>query len=165
MDVKDPDSGERYWNVVNLFEICESCKALEKPWLCKHQTDRISSNKDPHKRDKTLLFYRDNQGAQIVREFFGQQSQNRDQLLLPEWIEKFHSRSVHITDAVRALYMAVDPGGGGPGELGVVAIAETDTAQGPKLVVSFSLILFFVGQRMLCGAHQADRANVEQLFG
>lgn len=75
-----------------------------------------------------------------MRELFGQQTANTSGLLAEKWIEGLFTSEIHIaeTETVRALYMAVDPGGGGPGELGVVGIVETVSAQyGARLAVCF----------------------------
>ena len=105
---------------------------------CALSADRISGSKSQASRDQTLLFYRDGQQAVAMRELFGQQTANTSGLLADKWIEGLFTSEIHIaeTETVRALYMAVDPGGGGPGELGVVGIVETVSAQyGARLAV------------------------------
>ena len=136
----DPDTNERIFNVVNLIEVCKACKKTDKPWKCTHMADRISGSKSQASRDQTLLFYRDGQQAVALRELFGEQSKNTSGLLPEPWIERFLKSEIHIKDPVRALYLAVDPGGGGPGELGIVGIVETLSVEyGARLAVRRSV--------------------------
>lgn len=140
LNARDKTTGERLFNVVNLFEVCKSCLAGKTPWKCTHNQDRISASKSKAARDQTLALYRDGQQAVALRELFGQASKNTTNLIPTEHSDLFKKSTVHITDPVRALYIGIDPGGGGPGELGVVGIAETfdnqGTIPGPRLAVS-----------------------------
>lgn len=124
---------------MNLFEVCKACLAGKTPWKCTHNQDRISASKSKAARDQTLALYRDGQQAVALRELFGQASKNTTNLIPTEHSDLFLKSAVHITSPVRALYIGIDPGGGGPGELGVVGIAETFDLQGsipgPRLAV------------------------------
>jgi hypothetical protein len=86
-----------------------------------------------------------------MRELFGQQNQNTSGLLHDAWMEKLLVSEIHIEDPVRCLYMAVDPGGGGPGELGVIGIVETISPKyGARLAVIFSHIFSTTNETLAC---------------
>lgn len=162
INVLDPDTNERIFNVVNLIEVCKACKKTDKPWKCTHMADRISGSKSQASRDQTLLFYRDGQQAVALRELFGEQSKNTSGLLPEPWIERFLKSEIHIKDPVRALYLAVDPGGGGPGELGIVGIVETLSVEyGARLAVRRSVCMCCsVVEPLSCAAYQRDRGDI-----
>jgi hypothetical protein len=88
-----------------------------------------------------MLFYRPGQKHVAMRELMGQQASDTGGLLPDEWVSNFHDSCVNLEDRPRAIYLGIDPGGGGPGELGIIGIAETMSMQnGPKLAVG---LLFF----------------------
>lgn len=141
INVKDPETGKRVFNVVNLVEVCKACLASAKPWKCTHMSERISGSKSEAARRQTMLFYRPGQKHVAMRELMGQQASGNGGLLASEWVEAFHASEVLLRDRPRAIYLGIDPGGGGPGELGVVGIVETMSMErGAQLAVGF---LFF----------------------
>lgn len=137
INVRDPETGKRIFNVVNLVEVCKSCLKSSKPWKCSHMSDRISGSKSEAARKQTMLFYRPGQKHVAMRELMGQQASDTSGLIPDEWIKTFHNSTVDIKDRPRAIYLGIDPGGGGPGELGVIGIAETLSPEhGARLAVS-----------------------------
>lgn len=142
INVVDPSTNERVFNVVNLVEVCKACLETETPWKCVHTQDRLSGSKSKAARDQTSLFYRNGQGAVQARELFGIASKNNTGLLPPAHVEMFFKSSVHISAPVPVLYLAIDPGGGGSGEMGVVGLVDTVITEGaqtgPRFVVSSS---------------------------
>lgn len=145
ISLKDPETNEHIFNVVNLFEVCIKCRAGDKPWQCTHQPDRISGSKTRKSRDITKLFYSDGDGEIGGRELYGVGNKNTNNLLLTRLVQQFRKSSVKIQRRVRALYLAIDPGGGGPGDLGIVGVAETNGEQGPRLAVIFNFLFVVVG--------------------
>ena len=148
LNLIDPSTGKPVFNVVNLVEVCPKCLLTDKPWKCTHRSDQISGSKSQYDRDITLLMFRNAQST-AVRELFGQQTQSKDNLLQDEWIERFYKSSATFEHSVRALYMGVDPGGGGSGQMGVCVIAEVRPSPADaRLAVSFSvstdLFFFFI---------------------
>lgn len=148
INVKDPESGKRVFNVVNLVEVCKSCLKTSKPWKCSHMSERISGSKSEAARKQTMLFYRPGQKHVAMRELMGQQNSETGGLIPVEWMENFHTSSIPVEDRPRAIYLGIDPGGGGPGELGVIGIAETISLEhGPRLAVSMCFVcvcVFFI---------------------
>jgi hypothetical protein len=140
--LKDPETQEHVFNVVNLFEVCPACLAGDKPWQCTHTPDKISGSKTRKSRAITSLFYGDGDEAIGGRELYGVGNKASNNLLLSKVIERFRASSVKVVDQVRALYLAIDPGGGGPGDLGIVGIVETNSERGPRLAVSFIFASF-----------------------
>lgn len=140
INVIDPATNERVFNVVNLVEVCKACMESETPWKCVHTQDRLSGSKSKAARDQTALFYRTGQGAVQARELFGIASKNNTGLLQPGQVDLFWKSSVHISAPVPVLYLAIDPGGGGSGEMGIIGLVDTviieGTQPGPRLAVS-----------------------------
>lgn len=131
INVVDKSTGQRVFNVVNLMEVCEACLKTDTPWTCVHAQDRLSWSKSKAARDETSLFYRKGQDAVRGRELFGIANKNTSNLLPPSHVDLFFKSSVHITVPARVLYLAIDPGGGGPGELGIVGLVDTMVSSGP----------------------------------
>jgi hypothetical protein len=136
INLKDPETKESIFNVVNLFEVCIKCRAGDKPWQCTHQPDRISGSKTRKSRTLAQLFYSDGDAEVGGRELFGIGNKNTNNLLLTRVIQRFRKSTCRIQRRVRALYLAIDPGGGGPGDLGIVGLAEINGDEGPRLAVS-----------------------------
>jgi len=150
--VRDPDTGKRIFNVVNLVEVCKSCRRSAKPWKCTPMSDRISTITSEAARRQTMLFYRAGQEHVAQRELMGQAASNSGNLIHDSWIGTLKTRCIDIVVPPRCVYLAIDPGGGGPGELGVIAMVETPTPVGDRLAVSegmgasrfFSFALFIL---------------------
>lgn len=144
---RDPDRPEQLlFNVVNLIEICKACKKSEKPWKCEHKSYNTSSNKSTAKRRETELLYPPNKKHIAMRELFGQAAGGSGGLIPDDDIQVLHSNICSIELPPRAIYLGIDPGGGGPGELGIVAMVETMTPEGPRTVVR---IIFFLIQMIV----------------
>lgn len=156
MNATDKSTGRRIFNVVNLVEVCEVCAATETPWTCVHAQDRLSWSKSAAARNETAAFYRKGQDAVRGRELFGIANKNTSNLLPPTHVDLFFNSSVEVREPARVLYLAIDPGGGGPGELGMVGLVESHVSSGPaagaRLVVSSNL-------RGECTAPASDRAS------
>jgi len=137
INIKDPDTGKLLFNVVHLVEICKACRNSSNPLGCTHKYDEMSGNKSAAKRKETMRFYRPEQKHIAQRELLGQQASGSTGLIPKERIERFSTSSVIIplVPNFRCIYLGIDPGGGGPGELGIVGMAELVTDIGPKLVV------------------------------
>ena len=132
----DDNTGKPIFNVVNLVEVCAECLKTDKPWKCPHTMDRISGSKSKADRDITLKLIRD-EGVRM-REMFGQQTKADNKWLKDEWMQRFHNSKVPIDHPVRAVYMGIDPGGGGDSEMALTAIAETYSKEfGTRLAVRF----------------------------
>lgn len=144
INLKDPETGESIFNVVHLFEVCDDCRGTPHAWQCNHAPDRISGSKTRKSRTESLLFYQDGDEEIGGRELFGVGNKNSNNLLLSEVITKFRESVVEIRNPVRALYLGIDPGGGGPGDLGICGIVETMTESGSFLAVSFISFLLSV---------------------
>jgi hypothetical protein len=137
-NVRDPETNKRIFNVVYLVEVCKACLKTAKPFQCTHMDDRISGSKSADARKQTMLFYGPGEKHVAMRELMGQQAGGNSGLLPQDRIERFHASSIIISDMPRAIYIGIDPGGGGPGELGIVGIAETMSMEyGQKLAVRF----------------------------
>ena len=133
---RDPDRPEQLlFNVVNLMEICKACKASEKPWKCTHKSYNISSNKSTAKRKETLLLYRENQKHVAMRELYGVAAGGSGGLIPDSDIEQLRNNISKLNKPARCIYLGIDPGGGGPGDLGIVGMVETITETGPKHMV------------------------------
>ena len=166
INVKDPETGRKIFNVINLVEVCKSCLVSAKPWKCSHMAERISGSKSEAARKQTMLFYRPGQKHVMMRELLGQQSSESGGLIPAIWIERFHTSEMVPEDRPRAIYLGIDPGGGGPGELGVIAVAETMSMQyGPRLVVSFFIAFFFTSSLFLgLTAGEVGGVEVDRLY-
>jgi len=84
-----------------------------------------------------MLFYREGQKHVAQRELMGQSASNAGSVIHDTWIDTFAESSIPIVTAPRCIYLSIDPGGGGPGELGIIAMVETSTVHGTRLTVSF----------------------------
>jgi hypothetical protein len=131
INVTDKSTGQKVFNVVNLMEVCDACLKTETPWTCVHAQDRLSWSKSKAARDETSLFYRKGQDAVRGRELFGIANKNTSNLLPSTHVDLFFNSSIHITEPARVLYLAIDPGGGGPGELGLVGVVDANVMVGP----------------------------------
>lgn len=83
LNCRDRTTGERLYNVVFLFEVCEDCLKGASPWKCVHNQDRISGSKSKAARDQTMEMFRDGQQSVMMRELFGQATKNTS-TLIPE---------------------------------------------------------------------------------
>lgn len=148
IEVRDPDTGKRIFNVVNLVEVCKACRRSAKPWKCTHMSDRISTVKSEAARRQTMLFYRAGQKHVAQRELMGQSATNSGSVLHEDWIQAFGASSIPLVTQPRCIYLAIDPGGGGPGELGIIAMVETASREGTRLAVSKKTFFYCT----FCGA-------------
>lgn len=149
---KDPDRPEQLlFNVVNLMEICRKCREnSDEPWKCTHKAYNTSSNKGRSKIKETLTLYRDHQKHVAMRELFGQAASGSGGLLPAEYIKQVSESVDALENPPRCIYLAIDPSGGGLGELGVVALVEDWGPKGMRFVVSYcaacGLFFFLITQ-------------------
>lgn len=88
-----------------------------------------------------MLFYRPGQKHIAMRELMGQQSTENGGLIPISWIDQLHASEIDVQDRPRCIYLGIDPGGGGPGELGVIGLIETlHPEYGTRLAVSFCFL-------------------------
>lgn len=135
LGLKNPTTGKNIFNVVLLKEICKACRGTDKAWKCEHKSTAMSGNKSAAKRKDTLSFYRSNQKHIAMRELYGKASDGNGGLIPERLIKRLKESSVPIDKPARAVYIGVDPGGGGDGKTGLCAIVETLTDRGAKLAV------------------------------
>jgi len=124
MDLVDPESGKKIFNVVELVEVCKKCRESDEPLNCKHKLDMMSGNKSSEKRDITHLFYREEDRHLAMRELMGQRADGSSGRLMENWIKNFSMTREPISMRPRCVYLGIDPGGGGAGELGITGMVE-----------------------------------------
>lgn len=127
-------------------DICEACKKSASPWDCTHKNDSIGEWKSERKIRETMLFYKPEQRHLMMRELRGIPSDANRELLVRKVREQFRDAPpVSIQRAPRAIYLGIDPGGGGPGEMGLVATIESITEYGkPITAVGIFYFYFFL---------------------
>lgn len=134
LGLKNPTTGKNIFNVVLLKEVCKACRNTDKAYSCEHKGTAMSGNKSAAKRKDTLSFYRNKDVAQ--RELYGLATDGQGGLIPERLIKRLQQSTVVVDKPARAVYIGIDPGGGGQGKLGFCALVETLTDRGAKLAVS-----------------------------
>jgi len=138
LSLKNPETGKSIFNVVLLKEVCKSCRNTDKAYSCEHKSTAMSGNKSAAKRKDTLSFYRPNQKHIAMRELYGATTDGGGGLISERLIQRLQESTITVNGPVRAVYIGIDPGGGGEGKLGVCAMVETLSDRGAKLAVSLA---------------------------
>jgi len=151
MNIKDPDTGDYLINSIELQEVCRACKAAGKALTCTHKIYAMSSNKSQGKRAAVQAFYEGDDHL-AERELLGQTADDSTGLLPPERIQRFLSRRIKlpVNPNIACVYLAIDPGGGGPGKMGIVAMVSVHTEYGDGLVVKKILFIIFFYFSKIC---------------
>jgi len=148
VSTKNPD-GTLFYNVITMGEPCEDCAASQKPWICTHKQHEIASWKDPVRMGKWQKPYETaNRMSDLMQESFSIGGKKDKLVFNSKLVEALENRpKIPINSQVNALYMAIDPAGGGSGS----QMAITVMAQYKSLfVVSFFLRDFFIFFFSLC---------------
>lgn len=102
------------------------------------QAYNTSGNKTRSKIKETQALYRANQTHVMMREILGQSASGSGGILPQQYIDDFIKSVDTLENPPRCIYLAIDPSGGGTGELGIVGLIETWGNQGPRFMVSLS---------------------------
>lgn len=127
------------------IDICKACKKSASPWDCNHKPDSIGEWKSERKIQESMLFYKPEQRHLMMRELRGVPTDANRELLMRDVRERFRNAPpLQIKQAPRAIYLGIDPGGGGPGEMGIVATIESISEHGrPVTVVSLHFSFYY----------------------
>lgn len=98
-----------------------------------------SGNKTRSKIKETMSLYRANQTHVMMREILGQSASGQGGILPQQYIDDFIKSVDTLENAPRCIYLAIDPAGGGTGEMGIVALVETWGDTGPRFMVHYTL--------------------------
>lgn len=124
--LEDKETGEPLFNVIRVGQVCEACRKTSTPWLCNHMAYDIPPWKSV-KKQKRMEYIYEGQQHRNLRENFGQIAGSGRQAFKDELIEKFKAMPpVRITKQPNVVFLGADPGGGGPSDLALTAMAQKD---------------------------------------
>jgi hypothetical protein len=122
MELKDPDTDQLFFNVVNCFQICSKCMKLEDDaarLACRH-VKQSAFWLDSRKTQRIKLLYKTNPGL-ALRELGG--------LVVSDYLPAFRKEEiawafeenerVTLIAAPKTIFIACDPTGGGPSEMAI----------------------------------------------
>ena len=125
--LRDPDTGRLIFNTVRISQICSKCQETETPWLCTHLNYKLPAWKSAKKTNRMKAFYGEGQEHLHLREILGEVADSSRGAIASSLIKRFRVLEPRpILHPPKAIYMAVDPGGGGAGEMGIVACVDID---------------------------------------
>jgi len=138
------DNGKHVFNVINLMEVCKTCRAGKNPELCTHKSLVRSANKSAKKIRLTYLMYDAGDKGKAMEELYGQERKSKGGVIPDEFVDAFKSNVRALDHRPRAIYCSFDPGGGSSaGQFGICVAVEINTlSEGVKIVVSLCLCLF-----------------------
>src|SRR5690606_10484230 len=125
--LKDPASGELIFNVVRIGQICKDCAKTETPWTCEHKNYMLPPWKSSGKTARMKAFYGEGDEHKLARETYGLIASGTRAVFAKRLVDEFERRPLyHIAQVPRIIYCGIDPGGGGPGQLGITFICEVN---------------------------------------
>ncbi len=116
MVLKDDATDKPFFNVVRIGVSCEDCEAAGTPWLCNHvqQENPWMSSK---KKRRLTKFYEGKEDRH-KQENYGMVVGNSDMAYKEEIVAALYTRDIFRVEAPpRALYLAIDPSGGGKSDM------------------------------------------------
>jgi len=138
METKDVN-GNFVFNSEAWTPICEECRKGPRPLWCPHKIHKMSDGKSMDKISKLAAFYTGDVST-MLQELFGVATSSDSTFFTEEEIHNIiHGVPISINARPPCIYLAIDPGGGGPGELSAVAMVEV----AGKFVVKKTLFIFF----------------------
>lgn len=124
---RDAD-GKKLMNSVILGDPCDMCKAGPTPEACTHKQDELASWKDPRKMARLAKVYRAVGGEAILQGELHTMPKQSTSTLFPSHIysDMLGSRPkvVDPRDRINAVYVGIDPAGGGKCEFALTAIGH-----------------------------------------
>ncbi len=116
MVLKDETTDKPFFNVVRIGVSCEDCEADGTPWLCNHvqqENPWLSS-----KKKRRLTKFYEGKEDRHKQENYGMFVKSSDMAYKEEIVAAFFARDTfRVESAPRALYLAIDPSGGGKSDM------------------------------------------------
>jgi hypothetical protein len=123
----DPDTGKLIFNVCRIGQICKTCAASETPTACTHKNYLLPAWKSTTKTKRMKAFYGAGQDHVYAREILGEIASGARGAYNAKLLARVRALPRYAMRAApRALYFGIDPGGGGPGEMGCAVMADFD---------------------------------------
>lgn len=138
------EDGKPYYNVITMGEPCEDCAETQRPWECTHKRHEIASWKDPVRTDRWYMPYIvANKENILMQEQFSIGGMKDNLVFNTNLVNALDKRPPIVIDRpVDAIYLAIDPAGGGPGsDMSITAMAQYQS----RFVVCICF-LFFSGE-------------------
>lgn len=131
--------GRLIFNVCRIGQICKKCSEAGIGWKCTHKNYKLPQWKSPKKNKKLRAFYGGLEHV-FMREMQGEIASGTQGAYTPKLLARARALPPYVLQArPRALYWAIDPGGGGPGELGCTIAADMNGALVIVALASISL--------------------------
>lgn len=121
------EDGSLYYNVIMMGDPCEDCAASQQPWTCTHKHHEIAAWKDPVRMARWQHAYVvANRMTDLMQENFSTGGMKDNLVFNTKLVDALEKRpKVAINSDVAAIYLAIDPAGGGPGsDMAITAIAQ-----------------------------------------
>jgi hypothetical protein len=139
MNLKDEDTGESFFHVINCFQICKECMKLERELQIKCTHVKSSAHWLSSRKTKKLkMLYKANP-EDAIREFGGIVVSDHLPALRKEEVQRcFTMDHVHTSAPPPFIFTCCDPTGGGPSMLSIASGYYTKMGD---LVVSFFIVI------------------------
>jgi len=138
----DPEAPTKtLFNVVRVGAVCAECAAGDTPWMCQHCLADLPSWRSADKVKRLKVVYEGDPDS-VMNEFGGEDTCTA-RYRFPEAMIKLLANREHflVTEPPRAIYVGIDPTGGGPSELAVTAMA--DVGQGRLVVRTYVVVVCY----------------------
>lgn len=124
--LEDRETGEPLFNVIRVGQVCGACAKTTTPWLCNHMAYDIPPWKSAKKQKRFQYIY-EGQQYRNLRENFGVIAGSGRQAFKNELVDRFVAQAPHrLTGSPRVVFLAADPGGGGPSDLALTGMVKED---------------------------------------
>lgn len=135
-------TGKHLIRQIYVMTVCAECKSSKNPENCTHMVNSMSGRKNKAILDDVMNLYPESEKTTANAELLGIQEPPKSILRQSDINSVLFSDRVMIRHPVRAVWIGIDPGGGGFSHMGVCVYVEY-TYLGPNLLV-VCLLLFFI---------------------
>lgn len=122
-DMRDPKSGEKLFNSIELSLVCDACKRGPHPERCTHMSHLLPKWKSSEKQSMVRQIYAEN-SQDMLRESMGVITEETTAVFEASWINAFKERPRYReAQAFPYIWVACDPNGGGESQMAIVTVA------------------------------------------